>query len=113
MVDGSHDGERSSHGPDAAADAVEDLAHDAIADVHARMVEVYQQSTPKDAERNARGSWPVVTTVGSQTPADERSNDSGGHREGVEDVAGFGDAELVDDSLVGVVVRVSCARGEG
>ena len=79
MVDGRHDGEGTGHGPDAAADAVEDLAHDEVADIDAWMAEIDQQCRSEDAERNTRDGGPVVATVSSQAPADERSDDCGGH----------------------------------
>jgi hypothetical protein len=91
---------------------VEDLAHDEVADIDAWMAEVDQQSSSEDTERNTRDGRPVVTTVSSQTPADERSDDGGGDGECVEDVAGFGDAELVDDLQVGIVIRIP-GTGEG
>ena len=50
--------------------------------------------------------------VGDDLQASERSNESGHERKGVQDVASIGNALLVDNLKVGVVISVPAAVSE-
>lgn len=63
MSDLRHDGLRSSHGPDASANTMENLAHDEIADIIARLSEVDEKSSAKRSPGNAKDGRPVVSAI--------------------------------------------------
>lgn len=63
MSDLGHDGKRSGHSPNTTANTVENLAHDKVPNVIARLSEVNEQRGAKHTPGNAEYSRPVVSSV--------------------------------------------------
>lgn len=126
VVDRGHDSNLTADGPNASANTVKELAHDEVADVSARVTEVDEQSGTEEHEGHTAHGRPLVLSSVADTPmivrsfktkilsmkylhSDKGPNERGGQRECVQNVTSVGNAEVVDNLEVGLVVGIPSA----
>ena len=97
VINGRKHRQLHAENEDASSDGEENLAHNDVPDVSARLTEVNHQTQAEDVERNAHPKDPLETTGPADEPTGEEQEDKGDHTERVGDISRRGDVQLVHD----------------
>lgn len=100
VVDGGEDGDLLDDDEDGAADGDKDLAHDLVPDGLVRATEVDHEALGEDVQRYSDVQQPLKPPSPTHQVSDQKEQDTRDHVEGVVDVPGLGEGDVVDDLQV-------------
>lgn len=112
VVHGGKDSELLDDDEDAAADGDEDLAHHQVSDGLVGATEVDHEPLGEDVQRHSDVEEPLEAAGAADQVSDNQEEHAGDDVEGVADVAGFGEGEVVDDLQEGGVVVEPAVVGD-
>lgn len=96
MGDGGHDCDLTAGSEDSCADAIKDLTHDEQANMRVGCTEWDQECSAQDDERNAGISNVLEVSPATDGVAYKRRDEGRSEREGIKNITGGGDGEIMD-----------------
>lgn len=97
VVNGGQNGQLLDDNEDRSTNRNENLTHDLVSDTLTRVTEVDHQPLGKDVERNGDIQEPLEATGLTNGCSDAEQQDTGNHVEGVDNVSGFSNSQIVHD----------------
>lgn len=95
MVNGRQNGELYAENEYAASYREENLTHDDVPNISARLTEMNHQPQPKDIERHAHPQYPFESTRDADEPSGKEEKDKRDHAKGITDIPSCSHIRLV------------------